>query len=106
MAKLTIVEELKVADVIAYVGRELASYGYVEDLKQFILDQSIDGSCFVSLNDEQLKDWGMKAGARREKLLALVKRTMFSWQEPHPLLDTEGLKWDYQSDPYLYRTLR
>ena len=30
----------------------------------------------------------------------------FAWREPHPLLQTEGSKWNYQTDPGICSTLQ
>ncbi len=67
-------EESKVADVLSFVEQELASHEFLEDLKQFISDQAINGRAFVSLTDEKLKDWGLSAAGKRGELLALVNK--------------------------------
>ena len=52
-------------DVAAYVAEQLVSYEFVEDLKQYILEQSIDGGDFLALTDEELKENGLRACKRK-----------------------------------------
>ena len=68
-------EASRIADVVIYVEEKLASYEFVDDLKQFILDQRIGGEAFLSLTDKKLKEDGLKARGDREKLLGIVKKT-------------------------------
>jgi hypothetical protein len=74
-------------NVVAYVGQQLASYKYVEDLKQFILDKSIDGDVFLSLTEESLQKLGKEYDGKSIKLLGLVERTREV--SKRPLLDVE-----------------
>jgi hypothetical protein len=70
---MTISQKSEVADVAVYVGQELALCEFVDEIKQFILDQEINGRVFLYLTDQKLKDWGMKSGGRRDVLMNLVK---------------------------------
>jgi hypothetical protein len=64
----------KVAQVAAYVGQELFHYEDVELLINFIVDQRINGSAFISLNDDDLIKCGMNKLGPRKNLLELVQR--------------------------------
>ena len=62
-----------VTDVAAYVGAKLRANEFAEKLRRFIVDQRIDGGCFLTLTDEELKGCGLKALGLREELLELVE---------------------------------
>jgi arginine utilization protein RocB len=63
-------DEVQVAD---YVGYKLKDYKYVEELKQFIIDQAISGNIFLRLNDKELKQAGLHAFGKRKTLMELIK---------------------------------
>ena len=66
-------KDSSVADVAAYVEAKLQANEFAEKLCQFIIDQEIDGKCFLTLTDKELKGCGLKAGGLREELLELVE---------------------------------
>ena len=66
-------KDSSVADVAAYVGAKLRAKEFAEELRQFIVDQRIDGGSFLTLTDEELKGCGLKALGLREELLELVE---------------------------------
>src|SRR5438128_2248394 len=110
----SIVNESKVADVAAYVKRELASYEFVKELKEFMEDKKIGGESFLNFTDNKLEKLGLEFGVR-EKLLDLVKRTKGVQEEkddeeniiahtlsfeipPKKLCQGFGSDWEYQLD--------
>ena len=66
-------KDSSVADVAAYVGAKLQAKEFAKKLRQFIVDQRIDGGSFLTLTDEELKGCGLNAGGLREELLELVE---------------------------------
>jgi hypothetical protein len=86
----------KSSQVIAFVGKELEDYEFCQDIIKFLKDQSIDGSIFVNLTDQKLKDWGLGAGGAREKLLQVVHKARHPnsakrrkrWNDLNEILET------------------
>ena len=71
-------EDSSTADVAAYVFAKLGAKESAKELRQFIIDQEIDGGNFLTLTNEQLKDGGLAAGGKRANLLRLVDEVVNS----------------------------
>jgi hypothetical protein len=61
--------------VSAFVGDKLSQYKYVQEIKQFIIDERIDGSIFLGLTENDLLDSGLKTIGERKTLMTLVEQT-------------------------------
>jgi hypothetical protein len=91
----TITEESMVADVVAYVGWKLQHLEIVEDLKRFIQDQDVNGSLFLSLNNEALVNCGLSSAGKRMYLLKLVEALKKNqWHAPPNFPLNRKKRWE------------
>jgi hypothetical protein len=81
--RLGISNDSKVAQVVAYLDQEFSSYEFIDELKQFIIDQAIDGATFLSLTDNELKSAGMVALGKRKTIMTLVYRASAGNRDAH-----------------------
>lgn len=88
-----IAKESKVADVVAYVGKELDKYEFVDEMKNFIHEQAIDGESFLALTEEKLENAGMKALGKREKIISLVKKVLGADERPLKKIDVKRVSY-------------
>jgi hypothetical protein len=72
------------------LDQELSSYEFIDELKQFIIDQAIDGATFLTLTDNELKSVGIALG-KRNTIMALVHRVSAGNLEVH---SARMKRWD------------
>lgn len=72
---MNITENSTENEIVEYIKQKLTDYAKLKDLIEFIKDNEIDGNLFLNLTDEKLREWGMTAGARRERLLNIIPKT-------------------------------